>query len=290
MINSSIGLVVVIVFMSYLSPHYREDTTPLRDAWEEFGEPTMVCRPSRTKSIASSLGASTLCLIGVAIFIEAIRHREGVWVTAVIGSALALTGSGFAISHLRKLSFRVFVCRDGLVVAQGRTVETCRWGEIEALWESVTKLYYPLGAIPIYLGIAYEFRVRRADGAKFVFAGNTSTAQFMMSGNLYGVAELGAAIREATHHRLLSQAEASVRVCGAVAFGPLQISEAGLSTCAGTLLWSEVEGVAVNDHGIVVVRRVRRRRRWYTVEAAAVPNLAVFLALADLIQRGIEEL
>jgi hypothetical protein len=242
----------------------------------------MVCRPSRAKSVIWLLAASAVYITGVAFAVVALA-LQGMSAAVVVGSVLALAGAAFAVAQLRGLSLRVHVCRDGFAVARGTTVETCRWGDVEALWERVTTNYWMPAGIPVSLGTAYKFRVRRADGAEFVFAGNTSGGQLLLPGNLHGVAELGAAIRDATHHRLLSQAEASVRAGGAVAFGRLQVGAAGLSSGVGTLPWSEVEGITVNDDGKLVVRKAGQWRNWYKVKASAVPNLSVFLALVHQI-------
>jgi hypothetical protein len=260
-----------------LSPH-REDATSLRGTWEVLGEPILVCRPSRVKSILWLLGASAVCLAGVAIAGLALA-LQGVSVAVAVGAVLALAGAWFAASQLRGLSLCVYVCRDGLAVARGGTVETCRWDDIEAVWESATRHYWKPVAIPVSLGTAYKFRVRRTDGAEFVFAGNTSGGQLVLPGNLDGVAELGDAIRGATYHRLLSQAEASIRCGGTVAFGPLQVSGACLSAGTAALPWAEVEGVTVNDGGKIVVQRAGQWRSWCKVKASAVPNLSVFAAL-----------
>jgi hypothetical protein len=274
--------------MSHLSPH-REDATSLRDARGELGEPVMVCRPSRAKSVAWLLAASAVCLTGAGFAVVGLA-LQGMSVAVVVGSALALTGAGFAVAQLRGLSLRVYVCRDGLAVARGGTVETCRWDDVEALWESAIRHYWKPLAMPVFLGTAYKIRVRRADGAAFAFAGNTSGGQLLLPGNLYGVAELGAAIRDATHHRLLSQAELSIRAGGTVAFGPLQVGEAGLSSGAGTLPWAEVEGIAVNADGKIEVRKVGQWRKWCKVKASAVPNVSVFVTLVhQIMARGVAD-
>ncbi|MET9698487.1 DUF6585 family protein [Streptomyces sp. NPDC006529] len=76
-----------------------------------------------------------------------------------------------------------------------------------------------------------------------------------------------------------------VREGGTVGFGPLQLSGSGVVYASqGLLPWSEVSEIAVRG-GMVCVWRTGQSKAWSAPQAQKVPNLLVFLTIADNLRR-----
>jgi hypothetical protein len=101
------------------------------------------------------------------------------------------------------------------------------------------------------------------------------------------IADFGQLIVREVASRKLPVAQAAVARGETVTFGDLAVSPAGLSgrTRGWTIPWREVTEVRVRS-GTVQITRQGSRLPQGSITADGVPNLPVFLALADELRRA----
>jgi hypothetical protein len=173
----------------------------------------------------------------------------------------------------RKLAGRkVYVFAQGFIQAGAAgPVGDYRWDAIASVQQKITERYVN----GIHTGTTYLYTVTRGDGAV------VKLTQFYE-----GIAELGQTIsREVTRVQLPRAIEA-IQHGQTVPFGDLAIGVAGIvSARHGLLPWNELDQVRVVQ-GYVKLRKAGKWLPWSHKPAAEIPNLFVFLTLADQLQRA----
>jgi len=167
-------------------------------------------------------------------------------------------------------SWRAYVCSDGLLSVRGNKIEPFRWDQIEAMWRSVTK-HYTNG---IYTGTTHVYTVRSSDGRQVVF-----------NDRFANVEQLGDTISREVTNRLLPQVIRAYHAGNTITFGPLSISQQGVSNGKELLQWSQIKEMGVN-RGVVTVKKEGKWLNWSSVMAAKVPNIFVFMALVNYVLKG----
>ncbi|MBO0869468.1 MAG: hypothetical protein J2P15_12965 [Micromonosporaceae bacterium] len=208
-------------------------------------------------------------LFGVlAVGIWSGQHNAG-----AAGFMAALSGAGLCLGVLpqnltpRRGSRCVYVFEHGFIQGD-RTgpVVDMRWDAIGSLLQRITRTY----TNGIYTGTQYLYTVTRTDGVKV-----------KLTGWYKGIAELGQTVAREVTRVQLPVAFAAVQRGEALAFGDLTVNMAGIA-CAGkgAVPWSEIQAVQIN-RGYVSLRRAGRWLPWSGQPASKIPNLFVFLTLAD---------
>ncbi len=176
----------------------------------------------------------------------------------------------YAFRPLIYRSWHVYVCTDGFVFTRGNKIEAFRWDQIEAMWQAVTRRYIN----GIYTGTVHRYTVRGRDARQVIF-----------SDRFTNVEELGNTISRAITNYQLPQVIATYNAGNTLTFGPLSISTQGVSNGKELLPWSQVKEMGVN-RGVVTVRKEGKWLNWSSARVAQIPNVFVFMALANYILKG----
>lgn len=224
----------------------------------------------RVTAVLCGLGG-TLCLLAALALV-----RVGLWPVGLACAALGVCllyrlarTPGFAGRQAGK---RVDVYANGFIQsdASGPRV-ALRWDSIDSVCQRITR-NYPNG---ISTGTTYIYTITSHDGT------TVRLTQFYV-----GIAALGETIvREVTRVQL-PRAMAAIQRGETVTFGELALNARGI-TCTGRsqVPWAQVDRVQVN-RGYVSLRQAGRWQSWSRGQASQIPNLFVFLTLADLLQQN----
>ena len=171
------------------------------------------------------------------------------------------------ISPLQSNSWRVYVFNQGFVFFKGGQPDIFRWADIRAIWQRVTS-YYRYG---IRTRTTHKYTIERADGHRIV-----------LNDRIKNVEELGNGLSRQISEFMLPHMIAAYNAGNVITFGPLSVSQQGVSNGREMLPWPSIKEIGVN-RGIVSVRREGKWLNWSTVAVANIPNFAVFMALTRYI-------
>jgi hypothetical protein len=200
----------------------------------------------------------------------------GVWALAILGFIFAVP---FVVLLFRDPIFsrklaakQVYVFEHGFIhTAASGPVGDYRWDSIASVQQKIVERY----TNGIHTGTTYLYTVTRQDGAV------VKLTQFYDR-----IAELGQTIAREVTRVHLPRAAAAIEHGQTVPFGDLAISGAGIvSSRHGLLPWGELEEVQLQQ-GYVKLRKAGRWLSWSNKPASEIPNLFVFLTLADQLQRA----
>lgn len=194
-------------------------------------------------SSSSSLWMSIFVLIGIACIVWAI------------------------IDPIVHAGWRVYVCQYGVLFMKGSRPEVFRWEQVQSMWQEVTR-HYRNG---IYTGTTHKYTVQRTDGLKVVF-----------NDRFKKVEDLGNSLSRAITATMLPNVLAAYNAGQQINFGPLSVSQQGVSNGREVLPWYEIKEFGVNK-GIVSVRKEGKWLNWSTIGVSKIPNFAVFMALTQSI-------
>ncbi|MGH2478876.1 MAG: DUF6585 family protein [Ktedonobacteraceae bacterium] len=167
-------------------------------------------------------------------------------------------------------SWRVYICTEGFLYKHGNTIEAFRWEQVEAMWQSVTR-HRTNG---IYTGTTHKYTVRGKDGRQVIF------------NDKFGhVEDLGNTLSRQITNYLMPQVVSAYNAGNTITFGPLSISQQGVSNGREALSWSQITAISVN-RGIVTVKKEGKWLNWSTIMVARVPNIFVFMALVNYVLKS----
>ena len=92
--------------------------------------------------------------------------------------------------------------------------------------------------------------------------------------------KLGELLERELCQRRLPEILGAIRGGQTVAFGPLSVSNQGLSCSWGSVAWAEVTSVKISQ-GQVTIDKRGKWFSWEKVSAAEIPNLVLFLSVVD---------
>jgi uncharacterized protein DUF6585 len=194
--------------------------------------------------------------------------------TAIFGAlglvfvALLLRTPNFSRAQARR---RVYAFEHGIVhVDRSGTPADYRWDAIMSVKQKIVRrTTYGVETARNYL-----YTVTRNDGTVL------KLTEFFD-----GIAQLGQGISEQVARVHLPHAYAAIQRGETVPFGDLAVNAAGVvSVRHGVLPWYQLEGVNVFN-GYVRLRKAGKWLPWSGKPASEIPNLYVFLTLADQLQR-----
>jgi hypothetical protein len=167
---------------------------------------------------------------------------------------------------------RVYLFEYGFVTAD-RTgpLEVYRWDAIHTVFQEITDRY----ANGVKVATTYKFTINRADGA------TVTLTEFYAD-----IAGLGRHISEQVANVHLPSVQHALAAGRPVPFGDVALSTAGVSTPRGeSVPWEQIEAVQVRS-GYVSFRRAGK---WLSISRTAakdIPNLYLFLYLANRLHQG----
>ncbi|HEU5368704.1 MAG TPA: DUF6585 family protein [Ktedonobacterales bacterium] len=190
----------------------------------------------------------------------------------VLLTLLCVAGAVYylAVFPVQHSAWRIYACTDGFLFMKGSNPIPCRWDQVAFVWQRIIR-HYRNG---IYTGTSYKYTVQRADGVKIVL-----TEMFRK------VNQLGEQIQREVTSRLAPQALAAINAGQTLSFGPFNLSRQGLATSKGMIPWSEAQQVSAN-RGLVMIQRRGQSRGAPYGGVDKVPNLYVFLFVADALVKG----
>ncbi len=160
----------------------------------------------------------------------------------------------------------VYVFSEGLLRMGARMI-AIRWDSVESVWQAVTRRY----TNGVYTGTRHIYTVRQWDGTKTIF-----------NDQLKNVEALGNTIARETLRILLPRVIEAYRAGSMITFGPLSVSQQGVSNGKEMLPWSQIKGIEIK-RGIVTVKKDGKWLSWSSVRVPQIPNFFVFNALVDYV-------
>jgi hypothetical protein len=158
----------------------------------------------------------------------------------------------------------VVVMRDGFVLSKGDQDSVFRWGDIVAVWESITEVRQNY----IKLKTNYRYTIRHRDGQKIV-----------LTDTLENIEKLGRAIQKEVTQRLLAQAHDALNAGQTVDFGKVGVSRSGIIISKKTTPWKQIKKVDASD-GFIAISRHGKPLNW-VAKMGDIPNVYVFLTLVN---------
>jgi hypothetical protein len=171
------------------------------------------------------------------------------------------------ISPLQSNSWHVYVFNQGFIFLKGGQPDIFRWADVRAIWQQVTQ-YYRYG---IRTRTTHKYTIERADGHRVV-----------LNDRIKNVGELGNGLSRQISEFMLPHMIAAYNAGNVITFGPLSVSQQGVSNGREMLPWPSIKEIGAN-RGYVSVRKEGKWLNWSTVAVANIPNFAVFIALTRYI-------
>ncbi len=227
------------------------------------------------KKLAAGQLIAIILFEAALFFCAAILAVNRAWPGVVICVLLALP---LTVVVLRSPTFnrpaaarRVHVFEQGLIEVGKDGVADYRWDQIESVTQAITHVYrYGVKVRSIYI-----FTVRRFDGH------TTKITHFYA-----GIEELGTVIARRVTAVALPRAIDALRAGQTLNFGDLAVNLSGIASAGkGAVPWTDIQKVSVNN-GVVSLARQGKWLSWSSKQARDIPNLFVFLELANRLARG----
>ncbi|HEY7346942.1 MAG TPA: DUF6585 family protein [Ktedonobacterales bacterium] len=236
-----------------------------------LGQPVAVYRVALRQNII--LGIIALLLGGVFAMVVISGESSGNSIIFMLILVLLCLAGGvyyLALHPLLHGSWRIYVYTDGWVFLKGNQAIPCRWDQVAFVWQRIIR-YYRNG---VYAGTSYKYTVQRADGV-----------QMVLTNVFRNVNQLGDRIQSEVTSRLTPQALAAVRAGQTLPFGRFSINWQGLATPKEVIPWSEAPQVSIGSGWVTIQRRGQRKGTPYG-KVDSIPNLYVFLKVADALAKG----
>lgn len=166
-------------------------------------------------------------------------------------------------------TLRIFLYDHGFVYLRLAQKHVVPWNDVTTVKMNITEIYRHR----MRSDIKHSFTLFRKDGAPISFTLSEYT--------FLSVKQLSNIIQQEVMQRLLPKAIMSFADGQTIQFGRLAISQSGIGSGKETLPWSEIKAVRLN-HGKLIVRRQDAPKNWASIAINQIPNVFVFLALADL--------
>lgn len=213
-------------------------------------------------------------LLIVAIFVLATRPNAGILIVIlVVISLLVMAGSvlGLVFVIQRKANdLRVLIYEKGLVRVDRGLFIVFLWDDLLELYQVIVDAYV-YGVV--HKAQEYGFGLYRCDG---------EVLHIYEGVNVMDVGPLSDILQSKVADRVFPRVRAQFKAGDDIVFGPLTVNRAGVSDGSEKIPWTEVEAIRIAD-GVVTIKRAGKWFSWAKVEARDIPNLYVFLILADKI-------
>ncbi len=223
----------------------------------QMGALTATYRPHITNPFI--IIVMTIAAIAVDIVLLIAIYNIG-WIVYVL-VVLPFIAIFYAIRALMNYNLRVYTFANGLIRAKERAIDIIRY-------DTVTQVFY-ISRKGRYGSVSYTLTVVRNDGARFKF-----------TGLIKYIATLGSTVQSEIVKRHTPLALDAFNRGSVLPFGPLSISQQGISNGRATLPWNAIQPVILYK-GYVVVKQINQRSNFAKVRVTQVPNLPVFFNVAN---------
>jgi hypothetical protein len=181
-----------------------------------------------------------------------------------------VTGIGVFLGAFNKR--RIIVYTDGLVIHEKRKDICLRWDQIRKVSLSLGREFRPL-----------EFGYYLPEKSKLSLADHHHNEITITSG-FPRFQELRAHVEKQTLEHLVTRANAALARGEAVPFGPLDVSNNGISYNEECIPWEMIDSIKM-ENGKIIIAKKGKWLTWCKLELSQVPNYHVF---QDLTARGIQ--
>jgi hypothetical protein len=219
-----------------------------------------------------------ICIIGLlersnSVYLD-VRGQPSL--SVIIVYALVCTAVGIAVyvplfvyRVIRNRTLRLFVYDDGLIHVWHASLQAIYWQNVQAVWHDViAETHSEYQYTPSY---RHVYIVSCTDGTKITL-GKTDYEFDNMK-------QLVKSIEGETARYLFPAVLNTYQVGQPVVFGPLTVTQEGLSHGSDMLLWSEVKSIKIETSGRIVIGKQGKRSNWASVKLGDVPNVEVFKML-----------
>lgn len=233
-----------------------------------FGSSTLMTRPFIVAQVIICLFFTIFSLIMIYMVFSP-QHVESGWeqiqdaiARDIVWFSMGVSWLGFFLSVLLHIHHSTYAFEQGLILKRGRRVALiCRWDEVETVWRAK----WPVSLPPFYAG--YTLRMRNGSPL--------TLTRFDLD-----LEALGTIVREQITPLQLPASRCAYQSGQKLSFGSLRVSQVGIEQGKRLLPWSQVKSVMLEAHTLTIYD-LARRKPWYAVHTARVPNLSLFFALAD---------
>jgi hypothetical protein len=240
------------------------------EAWREhtvngFGAPTRVFTQSCPESGVVIIVNTLICGGGVAAALYLFSLGWPPLNCLVPAVGFALLGVCLQGWVARTSADRVLVCPEGFVEISAHGHRTCRWEEIDAIWE----LPEPNSEAATAAGVCV---VQAVTGERFVFSNE----------RLCQVEALTELLQRELCRRRFAQTLEAFRIGAKVSFGPVTITPHGLTHGNVLVPWDTINHVHASE-GFIRVNQGGKWICWPRALTSEIPNLLLFLTLVGAI-------
>jgi hypothetical protein len=173
----------------------------------------------------------------------------------------------YAIRGLMNCNVRVYTFANGFLRAKGKAIDVIRY-------DAVTQVFF-ISRKGRYGTVSYTLTVVRNDGATFKF-----------TGLLRNIVSLGSAVQSEIVRRHTPFALDAFNRGRILPFGPLSISQQGISNGRATLPWNAIQPIT-SRKGYIVVKQINQRSNFARVKVSQIPNLPVFFNVVNYVRGGV---
>jgi len=181
--------------------------------------------------------------------------------------AFALLCLGMAIRYgtypIRYKTWHIYTCDNGFIFSKEGKAEVFSWEQIESLWHRVTQ-HKSYG---MNIGMTHKYTVRRTDGTTVI-----------LDDKFENVDKLGDIINVAVIKVKMPQGLAALSRGELINFGPISISQQGITKGKELLPWDQARAVDVSG-GYFIVNRHKQMLSWAHIEVYNIPNALLLITL-----------
>jgi len=212
--------------------------------------------------------------LGVFFLLMGLVGSNGYVAPMVVFSAIGVLfigGAGFFLwTSFKGRGARASIYQGGFTYQRAGNTVTSRWDEVASIRQSVVRT--SINLIPVWT--THKYFVTLANGQAVVF-----------DDALGNIDKLGATLQNQITKALLPRAIEAYRGGAMVPFGPVSVSQSGISVNGKTQPWNESGGVTLFS-GRANFLRQGKRGAFARVPIAKVPNMFVLTGLIDFVRRG----
>lgn len=223
--------------------------------------------------LLSVAAGPALLLVAAYMYFDALNrfgsaraNDSGFWIPLLCGVAAVPIGLFIIFQAWRNWPLAAALYEGGFAYNDRKGLKQCRWDEIDAVWQNVTK-HYRNG---IYTGTTYLYTIQLRDKTRIT-----------LNNQLPKIEALGKAVSVGTANALFPRYAADLRSGQRVSFGPLAMDANGLYSGNKSVLWNEIKAVKIQQ-GVISVKKEGGWFNWASVTVPQVPNFWIFY---DLVSR-----
>ncbi len=212
--------------------------------------------------LAFALGLALLVLPLVPLFFGKQPH---VHAHLFVAAAFLMVAPLVSLARVwRSRGLRILIYPEGMIRLRGDEATAIFWHQVSAVWQIKNQGHWAKA-----VNGSLAFTIRRTDGKEIHF-----------SDQITNLKELGKIIQRETKPGLLRRAQETMQAAGVVHFGKVRVSWEGLTCEKQYAPWSQLKEIKIEGDKLAI-RREGKWLTWCAVPISEVPNVHVFMALAE---------